>query len=111
MQQTTIFDLAERKKQEGIELVYRHSDSVWKREAAQRLYDVAHALPYFTSDDILENLESRGIITRDNRALAAILQSAKRMGMIEGTDNFVRCRRLSRHGAPIMQWKSLVIPS
>lgn len=106
MTQTTIFDQVEKAKQEGIELVYRHADTLWKKEAAKRLLEVATRQRRFTSDDILISLENKGVTTGDNRALAAILQSANRMGLITSTDTFVRCRRPSRHGAPIMMWQS-----
>lgn len=105
--QTTIFDQVERKKLEGIELVYAHADTVWKREAAMQLQLVINNLETFTSDDVLIPLEERGITTRDTRALAAILLAAKRMNLIEATDSFVRCRRPTRHHAPIMVWRVL----
>lgn len=106
MTQQSIFDIAEKKKQEGIELVYRHANSHWKREAAATLNIVAKRQKHLTSDDVLIPLELRGITTGDNRAIAAILQAAARMGLIESTDRFIRCRRKTRHGAPIMVWKS-----
>lgn len=108
MTQSSIFDAVERKKQEGIEVVYRHADTQWKRAASERLIDVINRQRRFTSDDILIYLEAKGIVTGDNRAIAAILQSAARVGLISGTDTFVRCRRPSRHGAPIMMWESNV---
>jgi hypothetical protein len=109
MIQTSIYDQVEQKKQFGIELVYKHADTEWKKRAAQQLLEVARTKNKFTSDDILMPLERQGIITKDNRAIAAILQSAARMNLIQATEQFVRCRRPSRHGAPIMMWKSLMI--
>lgn len=106
MMQTTIYDQVEKKKQEGIELVYRHADTDWKRAAADQLFIIAQQQRHFTSDDILIPLEKKGIVTGDNRAIAAVLQSAARMNLIKSTDRFVRCRRPSRHGAPIMVWES-----
>lgn len=106
MTQQSIFDQAEKAKQEGIELVYRHADTLWKREAAGKLLEVAKRQRHFTSDDILIPLEAKGVTTGDNRAIAAILQSACRMGIIVSTERFVRCRRRSRHGAPVMVWRS-----
>lgn len=104
--QQTIFDQAEKAKQEGIELVYRHADSYWKKAASEQLLEVAQKQREFTSDDILVPLETRGVTTGDYRAIAAVLQAAARMGLIVGTERFVRCRRKSRHGAPIMVWRS-----
>lgn len=108
MRQVSIFDQAEKAKREGIELVYQHADSVWKKAASERLLAVIKKQRHFTSDDILIDLEARGITTGDNRAIAAILQSATRIGLIKSTDKFVRCRRKSRHNAPIMVWESNV---
>lgn len=106
MTQTTIFDQAEKAKREGIELVYQHANSVWKKAAAEQLLHVCKSKRRFTSEDVLIPLEERGITTGDNRAIAAILESARRMGLITSLDVFVRSRRKSRHGAPIMMWES-----
>ena len=106
--QLSIYDQAEKSKQEGIELVYRYADTKWKRAAADKLMEVARKQKHFTSDDLLIPLEKSGIVTKDNRAIAAVLQSATRMNLIKTTDKFVRCRRKSRHGAPVMVWESLM---
>lgn len=104
--QTTIFDQVEKRKLEGIELVYAHADTYWKRAAAMQLQAViASGVEFFSSDNVLIPLEERGITTHDTRALAAILLAAKRMNLIEPTDSFIRCQRRSRHHAPIMQWR------
>lgn len=108
--QTTIFDQAEKKKQEGIELVYRHANTFWKRAAAEQLQKVINNCETFTSDHIIMPLEKKGITTADTRALAAILIAAKKMNLIEATDNFVRCQRKSRHNAPIMVWRVIKRP-
>lgn len=106
--QMSIYDIAERKKQEGIELVYRNANTDWKRAAADRLREVIERQRTFTSDDILMHLDAKGIVTGDNRAIAAILQAAARVGLISATDKFIRCKRPSRHSAPIMVWESNV---
>lgn len=107
MAQMTFYDQAEKAKQEGIELVFRNANTAWKRAAANELLEVITRKDKFTSDDILIPLERQGIITKDNRAIAAILQSAARMNLIRSTDTFIRCRRKSRHGAPVMVWEVL----
>jgi hypothetical protein len=109
MTQTSIFDQAEKAKQAGIELVYRHASTTWKRAAADMLYEVIKRQKVFTSDDVLIPLEQLGEVTGDNRAIAAILQAFNRAGLITSTDTFVRCRRKSRHGAPVMQWQSNLV--
>ena len=109
MVQASLFDQAEQRKQEGIELVYRHANNAWKKAASEQLLSVAQSKNHFTSDDILIPLERQGIVTGDNRAIAAIFQAAARMHLITATERFVRCRRKSRHGAPIMMWKSNIL--
>lgn len=106
MVQASLFDQAEQRKQEGIELVYRHADTDWKRAAAEKLFEVASRMRLFTADDILMPLEAEGIVTGDNRAIAAVFQAAARMNLIKTTDIFVTCKRKSRHHAPIRQWES-----
>ena len=109
--QQSFYDQAEKAKHEGIELVFRNADTKWKREASKKLFQIAQARRTFTSDDILEPLGIAGIVTKDNRALGAILLAASRMHLIKSTDTFIRSRRRSRHGAPIMVWKSLIFKS
>lgn len=105
MNNLTIFDITEKKKLEGIELVYAHANTEWKREASLQLQKVIDNYELFTSDNILIPLEKRGITTKDTRALAAILLAAKRLGLIEPTDNYIKCKRVSRHHAPILVWR------
>lgn len=104
--QQTIFDQTEQKKQTGIDVSYFNADPVWKRAAAERMRYLAESCDTFTSDDILIFLEARGIVTGNNKAIAAILQAGARAGLIKTTEQFVRCKRPQRHGAPVMVWKS-----
>ena len=96
---------AERARDEGIELVHRHADTDWKRAARQRLQEICRTHDTFTSDDLLIHLEERGIVTGDNRALAAILIGARKAGQIEATDNWVPTKRKASHRRPIRVWR------
>lgn len=105
MTQQTIFDIAEKRKLEGIELVWQHADTAWKRAAGLQLQTViASGRTHFTSDDILLPLEQRGVVTGDTRALASLLLAARKVGLIETTEHFVACRRPQRHRAPVRVW-------
>lgn len=108
MIQQTFYDQTEKAKQEGIELVFHNANTSWKKLAAKKLMEVANTKKLFTSDDILMPLEAEGIVTKDNRAIAAILQAASRMNLIKATGIFLTCKRRSRHYAPIRQWESLI---
>lgn len=118
MVQSTIFDQIEQQKTVGIELVYQHADTRWKREAAEQLMQIINTRKTFTSDDVLIPLEQAGIFTKDNRAVAAIFKSAEKLKLISPyhimLDNgdrlpvFIQCKRPQRHHAPIRVWQSLV---
>lgn len=104
MVQSTIFE-AERKKREGMELSYNNSDPLWRDAVVARLHEILASKEFFTSDDILEPVEARGIFTKTNSALGAILTAAKRSGLIEPTEMFQQSRRSSRHRAPLRVWR------
>lgn len=106
MTQTTFFDQATKARDEGIELVWQHADTHWKRAAGEQLQAViSSGRDFFTSDDVLIPLEERGIVTGDTRAIASLLLAARKLGLIETTDQFTTCRRKSRHNAPIRTWR------
>lgn len=124
MTQTTWFDLSNQDRQrgkveryrerygtveqtrdQGIELVHRNADTAWKRAARERLQEVIRTHETFTADDILINLEERGIVTGDTRAIAAILIAARKAGQIEATDNFTPTKRPASHKRPIRVWR------
>ena len=105
-QQLSVFDQAERKKQEGMEVSYRNADSIWKESAKERIRWLAANTTEFTSDDVIEYLDAKGITTSNNSALGAIFQAAARVGLIQPTSNFRESLRPSRHQAPIKVWRS-----
>lgn len=104
--QMSVFDLAERKKQDGINLSYSHADSVWKEVVRDVLREICNSKPEFTTDEIWDKLAARGIHTGEPRALGAIIQGAHRSGMIKPTGNYAQSYR--RHKAPIILWQSLI---
>lgn len=106
MVQATIFE-AERLKQEGMEKSYNNSDPMWREAVVTQLHEVLRTKEYFTSDDILIPVEKKGIFTKTNSALGAILTAAKRSGLIEATSQFRESKRPSRHKAPLRVWKAV----
>jgi hypothetical protein len=111
LKQQTIFDQvdeAELAKQRGMELVYRHADSVWKRRASEVILRVASRQHELTSDDIIIPLEREGVVTGDLRALGMIMQCAARMGILQSAERWIPCRRKQRHKAPVQVWQSKI---
>jgi len=107
MTQPSIYDLAERKKTEGMEVSYRNADSAWVRAANERITTLVNAKIPFTGDDIIEHLDKKGIVTGNNSALGAIMKSWQRSGHIKPTGIYLESRRPSRHKAPIRQWQAV----
>jgi len=100
----SIFDQAERAKQQGIEASYQHAPSIWKNAAVEALMTLANGKPEFTTDELWDLLAEKGVHTGEPRALGSIMQSARRAGMIKLTGKYVSSYR--RHKAPIILWQS-----
>ncbi|NNM44302.1 MAG: hypothetical protein HKM07_08185 [Chlamydiae bacterium] len=106
--QRTIFDLAERKKNEGINLAYGHTTTIWKDAAGEALIKIAKTRYEFTSDAIWEELATQGIHTNENRALGAVMQSGNRAGVIEFTGEYKPTLRPVGHKNPKAVWRSKI---
>ena len=106
--QRSIFDQAERKKQEGINLSYRNTTTIWKEAAADALLHVAKNYFEFTSDAIWDRLASQGIHTGENRALGAVIQGGVRAGVIEFTGEYKPTVRPIGHKGPKAVWRSRI---
>lgn len=100
----SLFDKAERAKQQGIEASYQHAPSIWKQAASDALMKLAKTKAEFTTDELWDLLAEQGVHTGEPRALGAIMQSAHRSGMIKATGKYVPSYR--RHKAPIILWQS-----
>lgn len=104
--QPSIFDIAERKKQQGIEAAYQGANSYWKNAAKEALLECAKKYREFASDQVWEVLARSGMTTGENRAMGAIVQAASRSGMIQKTGRYRESRRASQHRQPIAIWRS-----
>lgn len=104
--QATIFDTAEEQKNEGIEAAYRGADVEWKRAAIECLQKMIETRELVTSEDVVLELNKRGITTGENRAMGAIMQSFSRAGLIESTGRFTTSRRPECHKSPVRIWRS-----
>lgn len=108
MKNTTIFDQAERLKQQGMEAAYQYADLDWKQIASKALRQVAETKAEFTTDDMWEIINATGVVTSENRAMGSIMQSASRAGMIKATGYFLPSKRVSKHKSPTRVWQSLI---
>lgn len=106
--QRSLFDQAERKKQEGINAAYNHTSTIWKDSAGEALVAVAKAYREFTSDEVWQHLSHLGIHTGENRALGAVMQAGYRAGIITPTGHFRPTTRPVGHKSPKQVWRSRI---
>lgn len=105
MERMRRYGKVEQAAERGIELVWRNSPTAWQRHAGEQLQRVIETHDTFTSDDIIQPLEARGIFTHDNRAIAAVLRAAAKLNLIETTDEFRVTKHLKSHGRPKRVWR------
>lgn len=55
--QSTIFDIAEKRKNEGMEAAYRGADTEWKRAATECLQRMIATQEFVTSEDVVLELK------------------------------------------------------
>lgn len=104
--QSTIFDIAEKRKNEGMEAAYRGADTEWKRAATECLQRMIATQEFVTSEDVVLELNNRGIVTGENRAMGTIMRSFARAGLIEPAERFTVSRRPECHKSPVRVWRS-----
>ncbi len=106
--QQSVFDQAELAKNEGINLSYGHTTSIWRDAAGKALIEVAKYNFEFTSDLVWDNLAIQGIHTRENRALGAVMQAGHRSGVIEFTGEYKPTIRPEGHKNLKAVWRSKI---
>lgn len=82
----------------------------WKRMAYQAAVNVACRRDTLISDDVWDELAviAPGVVTRENRAMGAVLRRAVKDRVVESTGTFVNSNRPGCHGTPTV-WRSLVL--
>lgn len=95
-------------RDEGMARAEGGADEDWKREALDAVEQLAHALPYLTSDDVWPVLFTREVGTHEHRAMGPVMLAAKRLGLIEPTAAFRPSTRAKAHAGPKRVWRSLV---
>jgi hypothetical protein len=104
--QQSIFDIAERKKTEGMEAAYRHADTRWKQAAVEYLKHLVETQKYITSEQVVMHLNGQGIVTGENRAIGSIMKAFERTGTITSTGRFAESVRPECHKSPVRIWQS-----
>lgn len=98
---------ATKARDEAMALAAAHADQLWLKAARRSLLGFARSGRAFTSVDVLEYLEQRGIRCREPRALGPLMMEAKRAGLIWPTREFIQSTRRKNHARPVRVWKPL----
>lgn len=77
-------------------------------EALAAIKRIARKSSTFTTDDVWNDLNRRGItLVADSRVLGPIMQAAARDGLIKSTNRTRKTTRASNHRRPLTIWRSL----
>lgn len=95
--QPTLFD-ALQQADEAIERVEKNADPEWMEAATRAVWERSRLGETFTTDEVMEDLESVNVSTHDARALGPVIRKAIKRGMITEV-GMTRSRR--RHGTRI----------
>lgn len=92
----------------AIERVKANADDNWEDRAMAALWDVCRKEREFLVDDVRDELDRRGIVTHDMRAIGPLMLKASKKGMVEHTGEYRPSRQAQCHGNPRGVWRSLV---
>ena len=88
----------------AIDQVEAHADAEWKRHALEAVARLARERRRFTTDDVWAVMGKVG--THEPRAMGAVMRQAFRLGLVRGTEDYVKSKRVACHGRPLRVWES-----
>jgi predicted secreted protein len=109
MFQVPLFDIegAREARDEAIDKVEEHASPEFKDAAASAVRTVAAATAYFIVDEVWKAMGDEWESVGDKRAMGAIMQQAKRDGLIAPTTMFRASAQVQCHANPRRVWQSL----
>ena len=97
------FDGAKQSRDDAMERVEAHAAEEWKNLEQDIIFSVCQKQGAFTSEDLWRAGLPK---PREPRALGPMLTAAAKKGWCESSGNYVRGSSVTRHGAPIVVWRS-----
>ena len=94
--------------EKGMKQSLLNADLDWRLVAEEVVRDFVYGSSTFTSDDVLLELEKKGVRSVNNSALGAIMRRFATLGKIEPF-GYEPSKRPSRHRAPVRRWRSLEV--
>lgn len=90
--------------EQAIAIVEDNADQIWLMECRKSIKWLADNDWKFTTDQVWEMLEAKGVSTREPRAMGAAIRSMARAGVIVGTGEYRESRRPECHQRPVKVW-------
>jgi hypothetical protein len=95
--------------QDYIDLSEQNANKEWLSVAIDQIEKICRTLPTFTADDVHTRMDTLNVKTKDNSAMGAVMQHAKKHGWCVWTGTYVASERQERHGSPVKVWRSLLL--
>ncbi|MEI8100772.1 MAG: hypothetical protein WCH09_04325 [Bacteroidota bacterium] len=96
-------------KEQALEKARRGAPPLWMKECMDAIRLCATEMPTFTTDDIWEVLEGKGVeAPREPRAMGVAMVRAVRMKMVTILERTAVSRRRVNHGRRVQIWQSLL---
>jgi hypothetical protein len=106
--QTSNENLRDAVTNEAIDRAGNHADGTWMLEARLALEAIIATYEYFTTDDVWQLLDERGVhLTHEPRAMGALIREQQRLRRIKPTGRYKKSSRIECHKRPIMIWETL----
>jgi len=91
-------------RDEAIARVDANAHQRWKVAAMEAVQAVAAMRDTFTTDDVWAVLGGFDVSTHELRAMGAVMQTAKKRGLIRATSDFRMSTRPECHARPVRVW-------
>ena len=89
---------------EGMNRAADAADEGFIRAAKHAVWQLIQQGQPFTTDEVWFLLDATGAVTREPRALGAVIKAAKDAGFITASGNYRKTVRPEAHSRPVMVW-------
>jgi hypothetical protein len=94
----------EEARDEAIAQVGKNAPADWFERALEAIARIAALNFYLTTDDVWDKVDS----PPEPRAMGAVMEKARRRGLIKPTDRTQKSRRRECHARPLRVWTSMI---
>lgn len=96
-----------RRRDKAIETVDQNANAAWKALALEAVRRVCLFRPFFTTDDVWEQIGEKDPL-RENRVMGAVMVKARKLQYCETTDRIELTKQPGSHASPARVWRSRI---